>query len=107
MPNSYYFKTKKKETVRVKKLNVDTGKRELVTMEKTVWVYVGIVSPFKEDFLIMSTDKHAECIYHTQKELPIVRARLHNKGLRYRIYNANTDECINTVVVDDMVVEIP
>lgn len=88
----YYFKTKHK---------VRKGASGYVD----VWKFTGIISPERSDCIVMSTTKCTDAIYHTDRDVELVKHRLTDKGYKWRVYNAVTDECLNVEDIDGQIVE--
>lgn len=78
----YYFKTKHR---------VKRGTLGYVD----VWRFTGIISPYKNDSIVMTTTKSTDAIHHTDGDIEMVKRVLTRRGYTWKVYNAKTNEIID------------
>lgn len=91
---TFYIKTFKEEKVRCWVRNPITDRIEEGWVIKPTSLYVGVVSPYMSDYMIMGCEKKNNAIFHTERELPMVLSLLERNKYKYRIYDVQTDRMI-------------
>lgn len=97
----FYFKRRNQRVIEKNILNPETGKKELKTVSEVYFTYIGVVSPFERDYMIMETGKSSESIYHSREEVDRVRAILWRHRITYRLHDAATDELLEPIITNN------
>jgi len=88
---SYSFRIVRQVELEYKKPKIKDGVTILSRM-KVLYSYLGVLSPFHDDYHIMYTSNEKEAIFHSEKELFRVRQLLDNSGYKYTIYDETTQK---------------
>lgn len=98
----FYFKKPIDVIVKQKHKVPETGETVMRDVGMRKWVYLGFVSPFLSDYILMETTMPKEAIFHTKEELDRVKILLHRHNVReYSIIDANTKQVIETTITNN------
>lgn len=73
--------------------------KEYIT-NKQVTMYIGFINPYN-DYIMLSTMKPNDAIYHTQRELPQVEAILQKEGIDYTVHEVGKCQYCNDGWLDN------
>ena len=88
---SYSFRIVRQVELEYKKPKIKDGVT-ILSRIKVLYSYLGVLSPFHDDYHIMYTSNEKEAIFHSQKELFRVRQLLDHSGYKYTIYDESTQK---------------
>lgn len=97
----FYFKRRNQRVVERKVTDPQTGEKVKQLVTETYFTYVGVVSPFMSDYMIMETTKSSESIVHSKEEVDKVRAILWKHMITYRLHDATTDELLEPIITNN------
>lgn len=90
----YSIQTKKSVPIKYR-----ANYKEYIT-NKEVTLYVGFINPY-DDYIMLSTMKPKEAIWHTKRELPQVVSLLQKEGIDYTIHEVKKcDVCEGSGFLD-------
>lgn len=91
MMKSYSFRIVREVELEYKKPKIKDDV-VILSRKKVLYSYLGVLSPFCDDYHIMYTSNEKEAIFHSQKELFRVMQLLDNSGYKYTIYDESTQK---------------